>query len=259
MSCAAAATPAGSARPTWCARASARSLPPTTTIRRMILAAFRLVAEGVLPLPKAWDLISAAPANAAGLERPRRACGGPPRGHRPGRRGAKRCGRGSSPSSPPASSCTSARRSHRRRMRRRAQDRGSLKRARCPARRATPSIMCPPRTLRSTGSAPRCVGYDAFAPKDLDHPPQALHAFADWHELTADPRKYGFHATLKAPFLLADGADRSRSLRKLRPFRRRRRGTFPSSRRSSARSAASSPSCRTLPVAGAVASSPTTA
>jgi alpha-D-ribose 1-methylphosphonate 5-triphosphate diphosphatase len=33
----------------------------------MILAAFRLVAEGVLPLPKAWDLISAAPAAAAGL------------------------------------------------------------------------------------------------------------------------------------------------------------------------------------------------
>jgi alpha-D-ribose 1-methylphosphonate 5-triphosphate diphosphatase len=33
----------------------------------MILAAFRLVAEGVLPLPKAWDLISANPAAAAGL------------------------------------------------------------------------------------------------------------------------------------------------------------------------------------------------
>ena len=33
----------------------------------MILAAFRLVAEGVLPLPKAWDLIAANPAAAAGL------------------------------------------------------------------------------------------------------------------------------------------------------------------------------------------------
>jgi putative phosphonate metabolism protein len=48
------------------------------------------------------------------------------------------------------------------------------------------------------------VGYDAFEAKDLDHPPQALQAFGDWHALTADPRKYGFHATLKAPFLLAD-------------------------------------------------------
>ncbi|MDQ8726534.1 alpha-D-ribose 1-methylphosphonate 5-triphosphate diphosphatase [Bradyrhizobium sp. LHD-71] len=33
----------------------------------MLLAAFRLVAENVLPLPKAWELISAAPAAAAGL------------------------------------------------------------------------------------------------------------------------------------------------------------------------------------------------
>jgi putative phosphonate metabolism protein len=49
------------------------------------------------------------------------------------------------------------------------------------------------------------LGYDAFEPKDLDHPPRALVAFNDWHELTADPRKYGFHATLKAPFLLRDG------------------------------------------------------
>jgi alpha-D-ribose 1-methylphosphonate 5-triphosphate diphosphatase len=33
----------------------------------MLLAAFRLVVEGVLPLPKAWELISAAPAAATGL------------------------------------------------------------------------------------------------------------------------------------------------------------------------------------------------
>jgi alpha-D-ribose 1-methylphosphonate 5-triphosphate diphosphatase len=32
-----------------------------------LLAAFRLVHDGVLPLPKAWGLISAAPARAAGL------------------------------------------------------------------------------------------------------------------------------------------------------------------------------------------------
>jgi alpha-D-ribose 1-methylphosphonate 5-triphosphate diphosphatase len=32
-----------------------------------VLAAFRLVADGVLPLPDAWNLISAAPAQAAGL------------------------------------------------------------------------------------------------------------------------------------------------------------------------------------------------
>ena len=27
----------------------------------------------------------------------------------------------------------------------------------------------------------------------------------DWHDLTRDPRKYGFHATLKAPMTLAPG------------------------------------------------------
>jgi alpha-D-ribose 1-methylphosphonate 5-triphosphate diphosphatase len=32
-----------------------------------LLAAFRLAADGVLPLPQAWNLISAAPARAAGL------------------------------------------------------------------------------------------------------------------------------------------------------------------------------------------------
>ncbi len=32
-----------------------------------LLAAYRLAADGVLPLPRAWDLISAAPARAAGL------------------------------------------------------------------------------------------------------------------------------------------------------------------------------------------------
>jgi alpha-D-ribose 1-methylphosphonate 5-triphosphate diphosphatase len=32
-----------------------------------LLAAFRLAADGILPLPRAWDLVSAAPAQAAGL------------------------------------------------------------------------------------------------------------------------------------------------------------------------------------------------
>jgi alpha-D-ribose 1-methylphosphonate 5-triphosphate diphosphatase len=32
-----------------------------------LLAAFRLAADGILPLPRAWDLISKAPAHAAGL------------------------------------------------------------------------------------------------------------------------------------------------------------------------------------------------
>jgi putative phosphonate metabolism protein len=47
------------------------------------------------------------------------------------------------------------------------------------------------------------LGYDAFGCHDLPFPADVLQAAPDWRELTADPRKYGFHATLKAPFTLA--------------------------------------------------------
>ena len=47
------------------------------------------------------------------------------------------------------------------------------------------------------------LGYDAFAGRDLPFPEDAIRAAPDWRELTSDPRKYGFHATLKAPFSLA--------------------------------------------------------
>ena len=47
------------------------------------------------------------------------------------------------------------------------------------------------------------LGYDAFAGCDLPFPEDAIKAAPDWRELTSDPRKYGFHATLKAPFSLA--------------------------------------------------------
>ena len=49
------------------------------------------------------------------------------------------------------------------------------------------------------------LGYDAFGGGDLPFPADVLQAAPDWRELTADPRKYGFHATLKAPFRLAPG------------------------------------------------------
>jgi putative phosphonate metabolism protein len=46
------------------------------------------------------------------------------------------------------------------------------------------------------------LGYDAWSSDDLPFPAGLS---ADWRELTSDPRKYGFHATLKAPFALAPG------------------------------------------------------
>jgi putative phosphonate metabolism protein len=51
----------------------------------------------------------------------------------------------------------------------------------------------------------RLLGYDAFSGKDLPFPDDVLQMAPDWRELTREPRKYGFHATLKAPLSLAPG------------------------------------------------------
>ena len=49
------------------------------------------------------------------------------------------------------------------------------------------------------------LGYDAFAVSDVPFPAEVLAEAPDWAALTGDPRKYGFHGTLKAPFPLAPG------------------------------------------------------
>jgi putative phosphonate metabolism protein len=49
------------------------------------------------------------------------------------------------------------------------------------------------------------LGYDATTGNDLGFPEEILRVAPDWLELTRDPRKYGFHATLKAPLSLAAG------------------------------------------------------
>ena len=46
------------------------------------------------------------------------------------------------------------------------------------------------------------LGYDADRGGDLPFPDGVT---PDWRDLTQDPRKYGFHATLKAPMALAAG------------------------------------------------------
>jgi putative phosphonate metabolism protein len=49
------------------------------------------------------------------------------------------------------------------------------------------------------------LGHDAWSGEDLPFPSDVIKAEPDWCELTEDPRKYGFHATLKAPIVLAEG------------------------------------------------------
>ncbi|WGD53348.1 DUF1045 domain-containing protein [Bradyrhizobium sp. CB1650] len=47
------------------------------------------------------------------------------------------------------------------------------------------------------------LGYDAHSGNELPFPADALRVAPDWRDVSADPRKYGFHATLKAPMALA--------------------------------------------------------
>jgi putative phosphonate metabolism protein len=49
------------------------------------------------------------------------------------------------------------------------------------------------------------LGYDPWNGGDVAFPAEISAANPDWHELTSDARKYGFHATLKAPFGLREG------------------------------------------------------
>jgi putative phosphonate metabolism protein len=49
------------------------------------------------------------------------------------------------------------------------------------------------------------LGYDAYSGNEPAFPDGVLQMALDWRDLTQDPRKYGFHATLKAPFSLASG------------------------------------------------------
>ena len=46
------------------------------------------------------------------------------------------------------------------------------------------------------------LGYDAWTGEDLPFAENVLQVIPNWHEVTQEPRKYGFHATLKAPFAL---------------------------------------------------------
>src|SRR5215468_4687119 len=61
----------------------------------------------------------------------------------------------------------------------------------------------PDTALYHFGSA--VLGYDCFTGAEIP-PLDALPVDADrWRKLTREPRRYGFHATLKAPFQLAAG------------------------------------------------------
>jgi putative phosphonate metabolism protein len=54
------------------------------------------------------------------------------------------------------------------------------------------------------------LGYSAWTSEDVAFPAEVARGLPDWRDITADARKYGFHATLKAPFSLAGDQDEAR-------------------------------------------------
>jgi putative phosphonate metabolism protein len=64
------------------------------------------------------------------------------------------------------------------------------------------------------------LGYDAWTGEDLPFPDDVLRKAADWRELTEDPRRYGFHATLKAPMSLAESRSEAELLAACADFAR---------------------------------------
>ena len=58
-----------------------------------------------------------------------------------------------------------------------------------------------------TQAASLWLGRDAYEGRDLPIATDTGLAEDEWRTITADPRRYAFHATLNAPFALADGRD----------------------------------------------------
>lgn len=64
------------------------------------------------------------------------------------------------------------------------------------------------------------LGYDAYSGKPLPFTDGIEAQVEGWKQLTVDPRKYGFHATLKAPLNLRSGKTEDELVRALEEFSR---------------------------------------
>ena len=74
--------------------------------------------------------------------------------------------------------------------------------------------------LYRCGSA--IIGYDCYAGTAVDFPDALTCDALDWRKLTNEPRRYGFHATLKAPFPLRAPHTEAELIEALHKFARRR-------------------------------------
>lgn len=73
-------------------------------------------------------------------------------------------------------------------------------------------------------AASRVIGRDAVTGAGLPFPSLPPCDADDWAEVTAEPRRYGLHATLKAPFELAEDADEAFLVEAARGFAATRNG-----------------------------------
>ena len=62
------------------------------------------------------------------------------------------------------------------------------------------------------------LGYDCYSGKAVDFPQDFGNGMVNWNELSAPPRRYGFHATLKAPFHLSPSCTEQQLVKALRSF-----------------------------------------
>jgi putative phosphonate metabolism protein len=76
----------------------------------------------------------------------------------------------------------------------------------------------PPKDHPLTRKASAWLGRDAFSGAPLQQPAVPGLDAGDWADLTAAPRRYGFHGTLKAPFRLADGTNREELMASFHAF-----------------------------------------
>jgi len=67
------------------------------------------------------------------------------------------------------------------------------------------------------------IGYDAAVQRDIPHPVHPAFDAAAFPQWTGEPRRYGFHATLKAPFALRDGKTEADLLETAKAFAADRR------------------------------------
>jgi putative phosphonate metabolism protein len=77
-------------------------------------------------------------------------------------------------------------------------------------------VAAPDTALYRFGAA--VLGYDCYTGEPVEHLHGAGLTQIDWAALTAEPRTYGFHATLKAPFRLRDELEPATLLADVRTF-----------------------------------------